>query len=161
MTQTTTETAARTTTRLLHGYGRLTWPQARALLSGCACTWTDFDGIHLQDTPPDELPVAATHLWAWNRTGDRLVRLRFDTPGILYAAVLTPADADAVPDTAGVPPARGFPEEVTVTERRTVLRDPQERSAAALPPEFTERTWHLVEVPGESPLTFVRADPDS
>lgn len=161
MTQTTTETATRTTTRLLHGYGRLTWSQARTLLSGCACTWTDFDGIHLRDTPPDELPVAATHLWAWNRTGDRLVRLRFDAPGTLYAAVLTRASTDDVLDAAKVPLAPGFPEEVTVTERRTVLRDPQERSAAALPPRFTERTWHLVEVPGESPLTFVRTEPGS
>ncbi|MFF6815165.1 hypothetical protein ACFZAG_35565 [Streptomyces sp. NPDC012403] len=165
MTQTTARPREKTTTMVLRGYGRLTWQQARALLDGCACTWTDFDGLHLQDTPPTGLPVAASHLWAWTPAGDRLVRLRFDGLEAVYAAVLTRADTDDghhAPEVAAASvPVPVLVEEAAVRERGTVLRDPRERSAAALPAEFGEKVWHLVEIPGECPLTFVRVEPSS
>jgi hypothetical protein len=130
----------------LHGYGRLDWAAARALLDGCACTWTDFDGIHLANTPPERLPVAATHLWGWS--ADRLVRLRFDT-GAVYTAVL-----------GGTPgPGAVVTEHVTPVVRPVAPRPAADTRSGALLPAAQGRKWQLTEIPGESPVTFVRALP--
>ncbi|MGW2320090.1 hypothetical protein [Streptomyces sp. NPDC001680] len=131
----------------LHGYGRLPWHAARRLLHGCACTWTDFDGVQLTNTPPEQRPLAATHLWGWttDRPG-RLVRLRFDTDAV-YAAVLGTAPADPQPI---------LTEQVTATERPAELRPANDQRAGALPPAVQDQQWELTEIPGEHPVTFVR-----
>ncbi|SFC97307.1 hypothetical protein [Streptomyces aidingensis] len=146
----------------LYGYGRIPWDTARPLLDGCACTWTDFDGLHLTDTPPPDLPRAATHLWGWTADGSRLVRLRFDTPPYVYAAVLG----------ATLPPAPEPMDLVIPIRRPVVLRPGRQQStrsgtsdapadlqAAPLPDAFTALRWELAEVPGTAPVTFVRAVP--
>lgn len=146
------------TDTLLHGYGRIDWATARTLLDGCSCTWTDFDGIHLTNTPPEHAPVAATHLWGWS--AERLVRLRFDSgadpanatspaTAAVYAAVL-----DNRPDPAAV-----LTETVNTTVHPVVLRPAADHRSGALPTAVQGRTWQLTEVPGESPVTFLRALP--
>lgn len=134
------------TTHHLHGYARLPWEKARALLDGCACTWTDLDRIHLTDAPPDRLPVGATHLWGWSAT--RYVRLRFDI-GSAYVAVLTTEPPTAKPDlTDSVPPPQW---------RRAIIWAEDDLQAGPLPDTVLGRTWELGEIPGEAPITFVRA----
>lgn len=139
----------------LHGYGRVDWDTARALLDGCACAWTDIDGVHLRDTPPRHLPTGASHLWGWS--ADRLARVRFDTgtcveAGTVYVATLTLSGH-------GAAPGARLSERVTYERRATILRPADDERAGPLPPEFYEYAWELFEVPGEAPITFVRAKP--
>ncbi|MER5182586.1 hypothetical protein ABT009_30255 [Streptomyces sp. NPDC002896] len=145
----------------LYGHGRLVWTQASALLEGCQCTWTDLDGIHVADAPPDVLPVGATHLWGW--AVDRCVRVRFDGEAA-YVAVLRTSEADggargdseqeARPDGSSGP---GIAEVVMPVVRRPVTWSPDYRQAGPLPEAVLRRRWELLEVPGAAPVTFVRA----
>jgi hypothetical protein len=132
----------------LYGYGRLAWTEARDLLDGCRCTWTDLDGIHVADAPPDALPVGATHLWGW--AADRCVRVRFDGDAA-YAALLRTGQGE---DDGG--PETLVAEVVTPVVRRPVVWSPDDRQAGPLPETVLGRTWELLEVPGASPVTFVR-----
>lgn len=140
----------------LHGYGRLPWDAARMLLDGCACTWTDLDGVQLTAVPPQEFPTGATHLWAWS---DRWhVRLRFDTDAV-YAAALSEA-AQSSSEEGGEAerrPAAVFSEPVTPILRQAVLWQHEDAlRAGPLPEAVHDQTWDLIEVPGAHPITFVR-----
>lgn len=136
----------------LHGFGRLSWADARPLLAGCGCTWSDLDGIHVTDEPPTGLPVGATHLWGWSRDrqAERWIRLRLDTTAV-YAAVL---GRDGEPS----PPRVLLSEPVTVDWRPTPLWDAGDQQVGQLPPRTRGRAWRLAEITGEHPITFVRAD---
>lgn len=139
----------------LHGYGRVDWPTARRLLAGCACTWSDLDGVRLADEPPAEMPVGATHLWGWS--AERLFRLRFDTgpdlgagAGVYVAVLGRPVD--------GVASSQRVPMGNVTHRRQTVrLRPEDDARSGELPVDVRERDWEVYEVPGVAPVTFLRA----
>lgn len=135
---------------VLHGYGPLTWPQATALLDGAQCVWTDLAGLHLEPAPSDA-PLA-THLWAWWPDG-HCARIRLDHQRH-YTAILHPHDTTAAEPAS--PP--------TVTEDvRAILRHDaplwgdHDTQAGPLPPQLRNYAWDLLEIPGPTPVTFIRA----
>lgn len=121
--------------------GRLDWTAARALLAGTTCAWADLDGFHLapaHDLPTD--PPHATHLWAWD-TG-RCLRLRIDGPHAL---------------TAVLHPHREGGEQVRVHLRPGTPWAADDKQVGPRPPEAHTLTFELLELPGPTPATFVRA----
>ncbi|WP_416976976.1 hypothetical protein [Streptomyces sp. T028] len=155
---TTTEprhTAARIPA-LLHRIGRLDWTQARSLLTATpntTCAWADLDGFHIADA--DHLPADpphATHLWAWNE--DRCLRLRIDGSHALTAALqpLHPGHHHDSADSAG-----GQGELVHVRLRPGTPWAAHDQQAGPLPAEAHTLTFELLELPGPTPATFVRA----
>ncbi|MQS09973.1 hypothetical protein [Streptomyces alkaliphilus] len=129
----------------IHGYARLPWDEARALLDGCECTWADLDGIHLTDAPPERLPVGATHLWGWSAA--RYVRVRFDLDTV-HLAVLTTESPTGEPPLNELTPAPRW--------REAIIWGDGDHQVGPLP-DAVRRTWELGEIPGEAPITFVRA----
>ncbi|MCW2914728.1 MAG: hypothetical protein JWN52_2796 [Actinomycetia bacterium] len=128
------------TTATLRAHGRLTWADARTLLAGATCAWTDLDGAHLGPAP-ETAPVGASHLWAW--TGRWCARLRFDDDAV-YCGVLH-LDASSG-------------ETVTVTIRTGLrLWGPGDLQAGPVPAGAADQEWELLEVNGDRPVTFVRA----
>lgn len=66
------------------------WSAARTLLDGCECLWVDVDGPHHRNAP-DEIPVGATHLWAWK--ADHWLRMRLDA-GLVATSILSSEPGD-------------------------------------------------------------------
>ncbi len=123
--------------------GRLSWPQARSLLAGTTCAWADLDGFHVADAgrlPAD--PPHSTHLWAWDQA--RCLRLRIDGPQAL---------------TAVLRPSQDSGEQVHVHVRPGTPWAAGDQQAGPLPPEAHALDFELLELPGPTPATFVRAAP--
>lgn len=132
-----TPTAAR-----LHRHGRMPWPEARTLLAQTVCAWSDLDGFHI--AAADELPqdvLQTTHLWAWDT--HRCVRLRIDCHHALVAALHLGGSGDGQPVTAHI--------------RRGTPWGPDDKQAGPLSEAAHALTFELVELPGSTPVTFVRA----
>lgn len=129
---------------LLLGHGRIPWQTARDILSGSTCAWADLGGFHT-GTPPTAVPLAS-HLWAWWPDG-RCARARIDDDSA-YLAILHSTGTTA-------PPA---PHTTRVTVRRhhdVPVWQIHDTEAGPLPPETRAWTYDLLEVTGESPITFV------
>ncbi|MEU6026954.1 hypothetical protein ABZ825_08025 [Streptomyces tauricus] len=132
---------ARPATARLERVGRLEWPEARSVLAGTTCAWADLDGFHVAaaERLPHQAPLS-THLWAWGRA--RCLRLRIDGAQALVAA-LHPGQDDG--------------EQVRVHIRPGTPWAPDDQQAGPLPAEAHALTFELLELPGPTPATFVRA----
>ncbi|GAA3916514.1 hypothetical protein GCM10023084_79620 [Streptomyces lacrimifluminis] len=132
---------ARPATARLERIGRLEWPQARSVLAGTTCAWADLDGFHVAaaEQLPQHTPLS-THLWAWDQ--GRCLRLRIDGAHALVAA-LRPGQDDG--------------EQVRVHIRPGTPWAPDDQQAGPLPTEAHALTFELLELPGPTPATFVRA----
>ncbi|KUJ38381.1 hypothetical protein ADL25_24480 [Streptomyces sp. NRRL F-5122] len=128
----------------LHRHGRMPWPEARALLAGTLCAWSDLDGFFV--APADELPQdvpQATHLWAWDM--QRCVRVRVDGREAMVAALHPGESSDG--------------ELVTAHIRHGTPWGPDDKQAGPLPEAAHALSFELLELPGPTPATFVRATP--
>lgn len=125
----------------LERLGRLDWPEARALLAGTTCAWVDLDGFHLAPAAalPQDAPHA-THLWAWDTT--YCLRLRIDGSRALAAALR---------------PGQDGGEQVHAHIRPGTPWAKHDKQAGPLPAEAHALTFELLELPGPTPATFVRA----
>ncbi|MCX5054663.1 MULTISPECIES: hypothetical protein [unclassified Streptomyces] len=132
---------ARAVPARLERAGRLAWAEARTLLTGTTCAWADLDGFHI--APADRLPeqpLHATHLWAWDAR--RCLRLRIDGPHAL-TALLTPGQDGG--------------EQVRIHIRPGTPWAKDDQQAGPLPAEAHALNFELLELPGPTPATFVRA----
>lgn len=115
----------------LISHGTMTWAQARNVLDGADCTWTDLDGMHFAPAP-GTIPVT-THLWAWR--ADRCFRARVDEYDIYLAELRLTDDG----------PVRVY--------RREALLRPETRAAA---PHLANReSIDVLELPGQHPIMFL------
>lgn len=80
------------------------WPRVRAVLGDDECLWVDLGGVH-HGPAPAQLPVGASHLWAWRP--DRWARVRFDgdraVATLLTSGTATRAEPVTVRTTDGLP----------------------------------------------------------
>ena len=51
------------------------WPDMVHTLNGWKAAWVDLEGVHIDVSPPSDLPITS-HLWAW--TTSAWVRIRID-----------------------------------------------------------------------------------
>jgi len=125
----------------LERIGRLGWVEARSLLAGTTCAWADLDGFHVTgaDRLPEE-PPQSTHLWAWDP--NRCLRLRIDGTRALAAALH---------------PGQDGAEQVRVHVRPGTPWAEDDKQAGPLRPEAHALVFELLELPGPTPATFVRA----
>jgi hypothetical protein len=125
----------------LERLGRMPWRQARTLLPASTCAWADIDGFHI--LPAAELPhdsPHATHLWAW--TANRCLRMRIDGTDALVAALdIHEAEEGSMHaySKPGVPWPSGHDR------------------VGPLPDAADSFTLEILELPGATPATFVRA----
>lgn len=141
---TATNVAALTPARL-ERHGRLPWSDARNLLAGTTCAWADLDGFHI--APAADLPETvppATHVWAWG-DGAPCFRLRVDGADALVAALHVGDDGGGL--RVRVRPGRPWNE--------------NDHQVGPLRPEAYQLDFDLLEVAGATPVTFVRAVPQS
>ncbi|WP_369360194.1 hypothetical protein [Streptomyces sp. cg2] len=125
----------------LERLGRLGWAQARSLLTGTTCAWADLEGFHVAgaDRLPEK-PPQSTHVWAWDSS--RCLRLRIDGSQALTAALYPGQDGE---EQVRVHVRPGFP----------WARD--DKQVGPLPTEAHALAFELLELPGPTPATFVRA----
>jgi hypothetical protein len=135
-------------TATLIGYGRISWADARLLLTGAEAAWADYEGFHIG--PPPQTPPPYSHLWAW--TGQWLARLRIDDQtAIVGVLALTAAPASG-------PPGRD-PLPVSFSRSSSSTWPSNEKRVGPLLAGVHGRTADLYQVTGEYPITFVRVRP--
>ena len=132
---------ARAVPARLERIGRLGWAEARSLLTRTTCAWADLDGFHIAEADRlPELSPHATHLWAWD--SGRCLRLRIDGSQAL---------------TALLQPGQDGGEQVLVHVRPGTPWAAGDQQVGPLPAEAHTLSFELIELPGPTPATFVRA----
>lgn len=130
----------------LIGYGRISWDQFTAMVSGATAAWADYTGFHI--APPPGSPPPYTHLWAW--TSQWLARARIDN-GTAIAGVLALA---------------GLPQHAPPVQSRDTVRFQHlqgatwprtEKRVGQLPPEIAGHPVDIYLIPGKNPITFITA----
>ncbi|MBT8225759.1 MAG: hypothetical protein HKP61_22375 [Dactylosporangium sp.] len=137
---------AECTTATLRGYGRVSWADLVAALTGATAAWADYDGFHIGDPPAAAPPY--THLWGW--ADGWMLRARLDGDHAIVATLHLDNTAPS-----GIT-SRTPGERLSVTRTRSRTWPSTEHRVGKLNGEVADRPVVLYQLDGDRPVTFVR-----